>query len=114
MEEYFGMEMIYTLMTDASYDVVVFDTAPTGHTLKMLTAPDAIRGFILRILRMKAKIENLKGFVFRRKSETAKVVKELEEICERIETFKKMKDNDINYYSEILAEVQEILINLDR
>ena len=31
-----------------------------------------------------------------------------------IETFKKMKDNDINYYSEILGEVQEILINLDR
>ena len=31
-----------------------------------------------------------------------------------IETFKKMKDSDINYYSEILAEVQEILINLDR
>ena len=90
MEEYFGMEMIYTLMTDASYDVVVFDTAPTGHTLKMLTAPDAIRAFILRILRMKAKIENLKGFVFRKKSETAKVVQELEEICDRIETFKKM------------------------
>tara|TARA_A100001391_G_scaffold142704_1_gene100485 strand:- start:3973 stop:4923 length:951 start_codon:yes stop_codon:yes gene_type:complete len=94
MEEYFGMEMIYTLMTDASYDVVVFDTAPTGHTLKMLTAPDAIRAFILRILRMKAKIENLKGFVFRKKSETAKVVKELEEICDRIETFKKMLRGD--------------------
>ena len=31
-----------------------------------------------------------------------------------IETFKKMKDNDINYYAEILGEVQEILINLDR
>jgi len=94
MEEYFGMEMIYTLMNDASYDVVVFDTAPTGHTLKMLTAPDAIRGFILRILRMKAKIENLKGFVFRRKSETAKVVKELEDICDRIETFKKLLRGD--------------------
>lgn len=94
MEEYFGMEMIYTLMNDASYDVVVFDTAPTGHTLKMLTAPDAIRAFILRILRMKAKIENLKGFVFRKKSETAKVVQELEEICDRIETFKKMLRSD--------------------
>lgn len=94
MEEYFGMEMIYTLMNDASYDVVVFDTAPTGHTLKMLTAPDAIRAFILRILRMKAKIENLKGFVFRKKSETAKVVQELEEICDRIETFKKMLRGD--------------------
>ena len=31
-----------------------------------------------------------------------------------IETFKKMKDNDINYYAEILGEVQEILIDLDR
>ena len=31
-----------------------------------------------------------------------------------IETFKKMKDNDINYYSDILAEVQEILVNQDR
>ena len=31
-----------------------------------------------------------------------------------IETFKKLKDNDINYYAEILAEVQEILVDLDR
>ena len=31
-----------------------------------------------------------------------------------IESFKKMKDNDINYYSDILAEVQEILVNQDR
>ena len=31
-----------------------------------------------------------------------------------IETFKKMKDNDINYYAEILGEVQEILVDLDR
>ena len=94
MEEYFGMEMIYNLLTDASYDVVVFDTAPTGHTLKMLTAPDAIRAFILRILRMKAKIENLKGFIFRKKSETAQVVKELEDICDRIEVFKQLLRED--------------------
>ena len=94
MEEYFGMEMIYTLMNDTSYDVVVFDTAPTGHTLKMLTSPDSIKAFILRILRMKAKIENLKGFLFRKKSETAKVVVELEAICERIEEFKTLLRND--------------------
>ncbi len=94
MEEYFGMEMIYNLMNDTSYDVVVFDTAPTGHTLKMLTSPDSIKAFILRILRMKAKIENLKGFLFRKKSETAKVVVELEVICERIEEFKALLRND--------------------
>ena len=31
-----------------------------------------------------------------------------------IETFKKLKDNDINYYAEILENVQEILVNQDR
>ena len=31
-----------------------------------------------------------------------------------IESFKKLKDNDINYYAEILEEIQEILINQDR
>ena len=43
---------------------------------------------LLRILRMKAKIENIKGFVFRKKSKTDEMVKELENICERIEEFK--------------------------
>ena len=90
MDEYFAMEQIYTLMENDDYDVVIFDTAPTGHTLKMLVAPDAIRSFLLRILRMKAKIENIKGFVFRKKSKTDEIVKELEIICERIEEFKKL------------------------
>jgi len=94
MEEYFGMETIHSLLTEGNYDIVVFDTAPTGHTLKMLTSPDSIKAFILRILRMKAKIENLKGFLFRKKSETAKVVVELEAICERIEEFKVLLRND--------------------
>jgi hypothetical protein len=30
-----------------------------------------------------------------------------------IETFKKLKDDDINYYSEALLDVQEILIDID-
>ena len=31
-----------------------------------------------------------------------------------MESFKKLKDNDINYYAEVLEEVQEILVNQDR
>jgi len=90
MDEYFGMELIHRYMKSEDYEVIVFDTAPTGHTLKMLTAPDAIRSFILRILRMKTKIENIKGFIFRKKSQTEEIVKELEAICERIDDFKKI------------------------
>ena len=90
MDEYFGMELIHRYMKSEDYEVIVFDTAPTGHTMKMLTAPDAIRSFILRILRMKTKIENIKGFIFRKKSQTEQIVKELEAICERIDEFKEL------------------------
>ena len=31
-----------------------------------------------------------------------------------IETFKKLKDSDINYYAEAISDVQELLLNLDR
>ena len=31
-----------------------------------------------------------------------------------IETFKKLKDNDINYYANAIGDVQEILLSLDR
>ena len=30
-----------------------------------------------------------------------------------IETFKKLKSNDISYYADAIADVQEILLNLD-
>jgi hypothetical protein len=31
-----------------------------------------------------------------------------------IETFKKLKDDDINYYGDVLSEVQNLIINIDR
>lgn len=94
MDEYFAMEQVHTFLKGGEYDVVVFDTAPTGHTIKMLTAPDSIRSFILRILRMRAKIENIKGFLFRKKGETEKVIQELEQICERIDEYKLLMAGD--------------------
>ena len=45
------LDEILRLVQSSDYDVVVFDTAPTGHTLKALNAPAAIRTFLLlRIL----------------------------------------------------------------
>ena len=46
MEEVFALEEIVNLVQSVDYDLVVFDTAPTGHTLKALTAPDTFNKFI--------------------------------------------------------------------
>ena len=101
MDEYFALEEILRMIQSSEYDIVVFDTAPTGHTLKALTAPDYIRSFILRILRMKARVENLKGFLWKKDKTAAKFVPILEEICAKIERLK-----------EILREPEFVSINL--
>ncbi len=84
MDEVFALKKILNLTVGSEFDLIVFDTAPTGHTLKALNAPTAIKAFILRILRMRAKLENLKG-MWVKKGPTSQVIKMLEEVCEKIE-----------------------------
>ncbi len=42
VDELVGMLEIVSLANDPSYDLVIVDTAPTGHTLRLLAAPDAV------------------------------------------------------------------------
>jgi len=84
MDEFFALDEILKLVQSCDYDIIVFDTAPTGHTLKALNAPAAIRTFLLRILRMKAKIDNLKSFMLK-KGDTPKLIAHLEDICAKVE-----------------------------
>jgi len=40
----------------ADFDRIIFDTAPTGHTLRLLTLPDFFDGFLGRIMKLKDKV----------------------------------------------------------
>ncbi len=88
MDEYFALEEILKLSQSCDYDIIVFDTAPTGHTLRALTAPDYIKTFLLKMLRMKAKIESFKGLLFKRDKSAETMVSILEEVCDKIDRLK--------------------------
>jgi arsenite/tail-anchored protein-transporting ATPase len=92
MDEVFALEELLHLVRGVEYDLIVFDTAPTGHTLKALTAPDYLNTFLLRILRMKAKVQNLKT-MFLKKSDTSKLVDLLEETIDMVDSLKKVLRN---------------------
>ncbi len=51
--------------TEHDYDLIVFDTAPTGHTLRFLSLPETLSGWIGKLLKLKLKIGKLFGAVKR-------------------------------------------------
>ena len=52
MDEALGFETILRHVENPKHDVVVFDTAPTGHTLRFLGLPEILDGWTNRILRI--------------------------------------------------------------
>jgi len=93
MDEVFALEKITELTQSIDYDLIVFDTAPTGHTLKALTTPDSMNRFILRIIRMRSKIEKIKT-LFLKKDDTDKMIAFLQNTIDRIERIKTLLKDD--------------------
>ena len=44
---------------DPEFDLVVFDTAPTGHTLKLLQLPELTQNWLFRLIKMRQRIGGL-------------------------------------------------------
>lgn len=56
------VEIVKYIQGDAAYarfERIVFDTAPTGHTLRLLALPDFLNGFFGKIISMKGKLGNV-------------------------------------------------------
>ena len=47
--------------TEHDYDLIVFDTAPTGHTLRLLGLPETMSGWIGRMIKLKSRVGRLFG-----------------------------------------------------
>jgi arsenite-transporting ATPase len=45
--------------TEHDFDLVIFDTAPTGHTLRLLGLPETLSGWIGKLIKMRMKIGNM-------------------------------------------------------
>lgn len=64
-DEAAALRLLLTYLDDDRYDRVVVDTAPTGHTLRLLELPDAMDSMVGRLLafreRLGGMVENIAG-----------------------------------------------------
>ena len=60
-DEAMAFGKILEFIEDTSYDRVIFDTAPTGHTLKLLELPDQLDSWLGKLLTMRQKLSSMMG-----------------------------------------------------
>jgi len=93
MDEIFALEELLYLVQGIEYDIIIFDTAPTGHTLKALNAPDTFNSFLLRILRMKSRIEKMKS-IFLKPNDTSQLIGVIEKMNKVLSSLKELLRNE--------------------
>ena len=58
-DEAMAFGKILEFLEDSSYDRVIFDTAPTGHTLKLLELPDLLDSWLGKILTLRQRLSSM-------------------------------------------------------
>ncbi|MBN1800061.1 MAG: TRC40/GET3/ArsA family transport-energizing ATPase, partial [Candidatus Lokiarchaeota archaeon] len=75
--------------TKHEYDLIVFDTAPTGHTLRFLSLPETLSSWVGKILKLRLKIGKLfgafKGMFSKEQKKKDNSLEMLEKFAESIE-----------------------------
>jgi len=84
IDEWGAAEVMSQQFISGEYDLVIFDTAPTGHTLKALAAPAHVKQFILQLRRLKSKVLG-KLMLFKNRNEIDELELALGKFCEEID-----------------------------
>ena len=117
IDEIAAFDKFLQFMNSREYDVVIFDTAPTGHALRFLSLPDVIDSWVGKMIKIRMK---LSGFMnmFKKllpfgdpEKDSGFGVDQLEEMKEKIAQAKQILTNPVktHYNMVLIPEIMSIL-----
>ena len=117
IDEIAAFDKFLKYMQSNEYDVVIFDTAPTGHALRFLSLPNVLDSWVGKLIKMRMKISAVTGIIKKilpmgdKKDSENFGAKELEEMKARIEQAKKiLSDPSKTHFNLVLIpEAMSIL-----
>ena len=83
LDEALAFDELLKHVEDPNWDVIVFDTAPTGHTLRFLSLPEIIESWSGRLIKLMRVSGGIRSMLFGRK-ESEEMKQELERFRNRV------------------------------
>jgi len=104
LDEALAFDFLLRAVESQEYDVVIFDTAPTGHTLRFLSLPSLTDRWITKMIRFRDHLTKLKSF-FRQKKDTSLEI--LEQFKKRVEHIQRFLVNEkfTSFYLVVIPEM---------
>jgi arsenite-transporting ATPase len=63
IDEIAAFDKFLQYMQSRDYDIIIFDTAPTGHALRFLSLPDVLNSWVGKLIKMRMKFAGLANLV---------------------------------------------------
>lgn len=110
IDELAAFDKFLQYMQSKDYDVIVFDTAPTGHTLRFLSLPDVLDSWIGKMISIRLKFSGLVGTLKKilpfgepKEDEKKLGTEQLEAMKSRIEEARKiLSDKELTHFNIVL------------
>ncbi len=109
MEEYATLEAIEKILSKKEYDVIIFDTPPTGLTLRVLTLPEVSMTWTKKLLNLRKEILDRRQTIENVTGEKKKFVIDGEEIEYPTEQKDDAITQELKTYADEIEKVKNIL-----
>jgi len=121
IDEIAAFDKFLHYMNSKDYDIIIFDTAPTGHTLRFLSLPDVLDSWIGKIIKFRMRFANIANIVkkilplAKEEEKPSLGVDQLEAMKKRIEEAKKIfSDPNKTHYNMVLIPEQMSILESER
>ncbi|MHA1346743.1 MAG: ArsA family ATPase [Candidatus Heimdallarchaeaceae archaeon] len=118
MDEALSFAKILEYADDDSYDTIILDTAPTGHTLRLLNIPEFLDSFLGRMLKMRSFLSNamtMMKSLFGAKGEKDNTIENLEIMKEKVLIARdQLMDKDRTQFIKVMIPTMMSIFETER
>lgn len=112
LDEALAFDKLLSYVESPDFDLIIFDTAPTGHTLRFLSLPELLDSWLAKMLKFRLQISRLKNLITGKKDNT---LEDMQKLKKRVEHIRRvLTEEGITMFNFVLIPEQMAVMETKR